>query len=1266
MKVFKLGRLSLAMASAFGFAGVAHGQVVINDTLTGGHSLFNWKALNGACLTAGDNSLTPSDGTQLTPSTSALTIPKCSGLSYYTNASSTLIGGVAGKLPDPTGQGALRLTNGDTGTGSNGNNQTGAVVSNFTFPTTEGLQVTWTSVTYGGNAYQNNHGSTNADGSAYNNKSGADGISFFLSDGGTTSSPVAPTVGALGGSLGYSCSNANGTYDGVVGGYLGIGMDEFGNFANAGDNTNSGPGQTAGAITVRGAGHTAWSWLNANYPNWYPSSLSSTDRATAVRSTCKTGVLYNFSGGDVTVTVPTYYTATYTYTKGRNNTVVSGSVTSSTAFPATSNCNDDGTVNASGGRSCTYTNRTSVSTQTVSTGSQIPSNIVGSAYKLDYNYPWISTTTFPQGTYIFNQEAAGTNSSGGSNAVRGNATPITYSLQITQAGLLTFSYSINGGSAITVIPSMKITDSNGPLPSSFRFGFSAGTGGGSNVHEITCFKAAPANTSGSTAGSNVQSGQVQSDSQVYLAYYHPTNSWGSLTAQNLVFTPGTASASATLVVSPTVNWDAGCVLTGGACLSQSNANVTAPLDSTTRTILSYDGTRGVPFRWANMTSTSNGQQAALTAGDSTVTSDRLDYLRGNRTKEVSSGGSFRTRSSLLGDIVDSSPVWVGPPGLNYSSAWSDLLYPSTTMPEGTSYATFKTNNAGRLNVVYAGANDGMLHGFQAGAYSNGALVQTNNTGKEVLSYVPAQVVSTIHSTTAALDFSNPSYSHNFFVDATPTTGDLYYNGGWHTWVVGGLGPGGQANGPIGMIKNSAGVPVADTTTTATGTVFALDVTDPTTFAESAAQTIVKGDWSSASLNSGNLCSSSCGDNLGATYGTPSIRRLHDGSWAVIFGNGLNSKNGKAGVFIVHIDSSTGAASSVQWLDTNSGGSSNKNGIVQVTPVDLDGDHVVDYLYAGDLLGNVWRFDLTSATASNWAVKSTPVFTTQTGQPITSGIAVDAVTTVTDTGSLSAQPRVIVAFGTGNKLPQTLTFDTSYPTVQQSIYGVWDADMTSWNGKVGTQYQYASLTSPPNIVPGTGSSGNLLVHAITTSNTGVRSTDQKVTVCWEGSGSCSGGATNNHQMGWELDLSYTAASGSVAAVAEQVLFNPLVTGHYFNTNTDIPTVAQALTCDSSKQTAYSIGISMATGGAGAGVTGTTTTSSSGTVTNNFSYFTNYAAGTIGVSTGATGTSSIVSASDGSKWLVFQKNDGTGGTLGVDPPPTGSSTAAPSRLTWTKLR
>nr|MDP9124506.1 hypothetical protein [Pseudomonadota bacterium] len=208
MKAIKLRRLSLAIASALGLAGAAQAQVVINDTLTGGHSLFNWKALGGACLTAGDNSNTPSDNTQYTPSTASLTIPACSGLSYYSGK--TLVGGVTGALPDASGLGALRLTNGDTTTGSNGNSQAGAVVSNFTFPSNQGLQVTWTSVTYGGNAYNNGHASTNPDGSAYNNLSGADGISFFLSDGGTPATSttpdktIAPTVGAVGGSLGYS------------------------------------------------------------------------------------------------------------------------------------------------------------------------------------------------------------------------------------------------------------------------------------------------------------------------------------------------------------------------------------------------------------------------------------------------------------------------------------------------------------------------------------------------------------------------------------------------------------------------------------------------------------------------------------------------------------------------------------------------------------------------------------------------------------------------------------------------------------------------------------------------------------------------------------------------------------------------------------------------------------------------------------------------------------------------------------------------------
>ncbi|KKB10734.1 hypothetical protein, partial [Devosia chinhatensis] len=119
------------LATAALLPGVARAQLVISDTLTGASSSYKWQALNGACLTAGN-------GTG--------TIPACSGLSYYSGK--TLVGGVTGTLPDAVGSGALRLTNGDTTTGSNGNNQTGAVVSNFTFPTNQGIQVTFTTVTY--------------------------------------------------------------------------------------------------------------------------------------------------------------------------------------------------------------------------------------------------------------------------------------------------------------------------------------------------------------------------------------------------------------------------------------------------------------------------------------------------------------------------------------------------------------------------------------------------------------------------------------------------------------------------------------------------------------------------------------------------------------------------------------------------------------------------------------------------------------------------------------------------------------------------------------------------------------------------------------------------------------------------------------------------------------------------------------------------------------------------------------------------------------
>src|SRR5262249_34638693 len=152
-------------------------------------------------------------------------------------------------------------------------------------------------------------------------------------------------------------------------------------------------------------------------------------------------------------------------------------------------------------------------------------------------------------------------------------------------------------------------------------------------------------------------------------------------------------------------------------------------------------------------------------------------------------------------------------------------------------------------------------------------------------------------------------------------------GAWHTWLVGGLGAGGAA-------------------------IYALDITDPSQFSESNAASLVIGEWTSSNIS----CSSSCGNNLGLTYGTPQIRRLHDGNWGVIFGNGLKSASGDAGIFVMVINQSNGSQS-FYYLSTGTAGTG--NGIAYATPADFDGDHITDYVYAGDLKGNVWRFDLTS-------------------------------------------------------------------------------------------------------------------------------------------------------------------------------------------------------------------------------------------------------------------------------------------------------------------
>ena len=1085
--------------------GDSYGQLVIDDKLTGASSSYDWRALNGACLTAGNNTGS---------------IPACVGLPYY--GSAIHVGGVTGRLPDAPGYGALRLTNGDiaekrhgvnTGSGTNAIFQTGAVVSNFTFPTHRGLRVSFTTVTYGGN---------NLDGH------GADGMSFFLADG---SRPV--DVGAPGGSLGYSCKNlligfdrATGSfdaipgnpldvpdmYDGVDGGYLGIGIDEYGNFANPADNTDTGPGFKAGRISLRGAGDTRWARLNRDFPHYYPATLSIDKRAEAVRNTCATGKLWNYSGTPVNTNVP-----------------------------------------------------------------------------LALNYPHLASSDLPPGTTIENQQAI-------DRPLRGAAVPITYTLDLSQDGYLDFSYSVNGGTPQPVVTGRRITESNGPLPASFRFGFSGSTGGGSNVHEITCFKAAPQSSSSTSAGTDVKpTTRVRAGSQLYLVRNHPLGWWGQLTAHDLLEDTETD----TLAIRSAANWDAHCVLTGGACEAMGPAAPTRAAQApSARTMLSWNGATGVPLRWDSLT---EAQRGALSAADGRPAPERLDYLRGSRDAELPRGGRLRGRTGVLGDMQNSSPTWVGAPSSPYDGPWVDAIT-GAAGPEGQSYAAFRASRASRTPVVYVGANDGLLHGFRAGG---------TNDGRELLAYMPADVVSRIHSTTAALDYTHPRYAHNLYVDATPGTGDLYFGGAWRTWLVGGLGPARNENGAVG-----------DDRTAVSGTLYALDVTDPAGFAEGRAGAIVKGEWSSASITCVNHAS--CGAHLGAVVGTPAIRRLHDGSWAALFGNGMNSSAGGAGLFIMRVDSATGAIT-FRYLDTGAGAEASKNGIANVTPADLDGDHITDYVYAGDRRGNVWRFDLSSADPARWSADAAPLFSAP-GQPITGKVAVASV----PGRGPGALPRVVVAFGTGEKHEQTLASAATYAAGEQALYGVWDAGFEDWNAKTRTGARYASLTSASTVTP-----AQLLAQTVGTRTSAEGADVRTVTraeVCWKGNAACRDG---NEHMGWSVPL----------AAGEQALYNPVLAYGMFLVNTTMPEDANPLTCARREQGGYTMALSVENGGAA-----------------RTPFFPDAAVpDAAGLALGATGSPSVMTTRR-KAYLVQQTHAGGGRVTRIQPAPVGPG----GRLNWIQLR
>ena len=564
----------------------------------------------------------------------------------------------------------------------------------------------------------------------------------------------------------------------------------------------------------------------------------------------------------------------------------------------------------------------------------------------------------------------------------------------------------------------------------------------------------PDRGSTATSGSNAS----RNDVAKYVANYVPVDAWRGYIEAETVKPDGSTV--------PTPGW-----------AGKNTAQLIDAADVNTRVILSYSNQiidpatgaekGGVPFRWAadesNLSTAQKGFLNLKSNGASdALGSDRLDYIRGNRTKEgtatppnYTTTKPFRERKSSQGDIVNSEVWYVGAPSSNYP--WKG-------------YAAFARAHKGRLPMIYVGGNDGMLHAF------------SGVDGSEKLAYVPKGVIPAV-GRLADTDYND---AHRYYVDGSAMSGDVdtgagdpindlpNYTPNWSTMLVGALGGGGKGY-------------------------FVLDVTTPGTtalaagnFAEANAQTLVVMDktrHASEAVTSLAVCNDAAvtpttakeaclaAADMGHIFAKPvldetnpqrtsQIVRMNNNRWAAVMGNGYNSKSERPVLLVQYLDKGKELLRLVATGEADTGSNSNTtdNGLSAPRLVDLNSDGRPDVVYAGDMKGNLWKFLIADSAEANWGVAQwgtsaatttnhttvgAPLFTAMGGtegspnsrtlaQPI---VAVPTVRTndrkkeVTSGGNTTtvAVGGMMVAFGTGRNVA---TNDPQNTNVQ-SLYSVLD-------------------------------------------------------------------------------------------------------------------------------------------------------------------------------------------------------------------------------------
>ncbi|MEO6927681.1 MAG: PilC/PilY family type IV pilus protein, partial [Casimicrobiaceae bacterium] len=517
------------------------------------------------------------------------------------------------------------------------------------------------------------------------------------------------------------------------------------------------------------------------------------------------------------------------------------------------------------------------------------------------------------------------------------------------------------------------------------------------------------------------------------------------------------------------------------------------------------------------TSESTGLQTPALGGGNDTLDHRIGYLLGDNSFETT---PYRSRTSILGAILHSDPVYVGSASGNYRDSWPTLggIAPAEAASGAQAYVSFVSAQATRAGTVYVGANDGMLHAFNApvpqctgtvdsdGNCSSYTFAVGAKQGQEAWAFVPRAVYANLGNLTNASDFKfRPT------VDSTPVTRDVFFGGDkkWHSLLTGGVGLGGRG-------------------------VYGLDITDPTTFAPTDVLWEFDADMAAASSCVTNFETCRATD-LGYTVSQPNIGRLSNGKWVVLVPNGYfpdcstpdaptgdtascnaiaaqapKDAGGKPYSALFVLDAETGKMIAELKTPTNLGVTS--FGLAKPVLGDYNSDQVDDVAFAGDVQGNLWRFDLSDTNPANWAV-------TLVYKGVVDASGNQGVQPITTMPRLFPDPdsnRFLVVFGTGKYLG---VGDNSSNNVQ-TVYAVRDSSGTTYT-QTNLVQQYLHETVVPTGEPDAGATLRCITGGASDDCTTSASAINRVS---SGSG------------GWFVNL-YTADSGVQNNVGERVVVNP---------------------------------------------------------------------------------------------------------------------------------